>query len=148
MFRIDEELIKRLYTILTVINSGYKLNSETYQSYADETYQLILAKYSWYYIPPTVHLMLRHAIAIQGELPFNLGEGSEECLESAHKRKRHVREFHARKNSRENNMIDIFHWELLVTDPLLLSKSLKEHFYPTQKPLTYTMRSLIKCEIT
>ena len=98
-------------------------------------------------LPPSLHSMLVHAGDVQDLLPFSLGESSEEGLESSHKRKRYIREFHTRKNSREHTIRDVFQKDLQETDPVLLDKSLKEQFKTKHESLNSEMLKLIECEI-
>ena len=139
---LSVELLRRFYVMLTVINSGFKLNPETFKVYAEETSALLKREYEWYHIPPAVHSMLVHTIEVQEILPFTLGESSEEAIEAANKRKRYVREYHTRKNSRENCILDLFHWELQATDPVILEKSMKKQFIKKKE-----MQNLLICEI-
>ena len=143
---LNQDLIRRFFVLLTVINSGFKLNPVSFQKYADETEDMVHTDLGWYGIPPSVHAMLNHTIQVQEMIPFNIGEGSESALESAHKRKLSVRENHTRKNSRAANILDVFHWELLVTDPVILDKSQKEIFKTDLPPLTPEMKDLIQLE--
>ena len=45
---IDEDLIKRIFTILRVISSGFPINTEAFDKYASDTTKLYLQLYPWY----------------------------------------------------------------------------------------------------
>ena len=144
---INHDLLIRFYTLLTVINSGFKLKTDTFKSYARGTYDLLQKEYKWYKIPPSVHAMLFHTLEVQELLPFTIGESSEEGLESSHKRRRYIRECHSRKDSRENTIIDMFHWDLQETDPVVLAKSSKSVYKQKHEELTEAMLNLIQKEV-
>ena len=144
---INHDLLKSFYTLLTVIHSGFKLKTDTFKIYARDTFDLLQSEYKWYFIPPSVHAMLFHTVEVQELLPFTIGESSEEGLESSHKRRRYVRECHSRKDSREHTIIDMFHWDLQETDPVVLAKSSKAVFKQKREELTEDMMNLIQREI-
>ena len=144
---INHDLLIRFYTLLSVINSGFKLKTDTFKSYARGTYDLLQKEYKWYKIPPSVHAMLFHTLEVQELLPFTIGESSEEGLESSHKRRRYIRECHSRKDSRENTIIDMFHWDLQETDPVVLAKSSKSVYKQKREELTEAMLNLIQKEV-
>lgn len=57
---IDEELISRFSTILQVINCREDIDPGKYDSYAYKTAKIFIEKYSWYFMPVTVHKILLH----------------------------------------------------------------------------------------
>lgn len=80
---IDENLIHRCATILQAIASGYKINANKFNEYALETAKQLIKKYSWYYLPATVHKV--HGSAIIEHAIISIGELSEEAAESNNK---------------------------------------------------------------
>ncbi len=47
--KVDEQLIHRLSVILFALNSGYDIDIEAYRKYAEDTAQLYVTLYNWYY---------------------------------------------------------------------------------------------------
>lgn len=54
------KLIKRFGTILSVMASGYEINTVTFEVYGIETAKLFVELYPWYYMLPSVHKILLH----------------------------------------------------------------------------------------
>lgn len=57
---INLELIERFHIILETLNCGFAINPEAFGNYAENTRNLYISKYSWYYMPSTVHKVLFH----------------------------------------------------------------------------------------
>ena len=57
---VNEQLIKRMYVLLSVLNGGYTIFSGKYAEYAKDTAKLYIDTYPWYYMPLGVHKMLIH----------------------------------------------------------------------------------------
>ena len=58
---IDTELMKRYYITLCVLASNFDVDAEKLEKYNQETMELYVSLYSWYYIPQAVHKMLLHS---------------------------------------------------------------------------------------
>ncbi|XP_022163625.1 uncharacterized protein LOC111029082 [Myzus persicae] len=57
---LNINLIKRFGTILTVMASGYEINTDAFETYGIQTAKLFVELYPWYYMPTSVHKILLH----------------------------------------------------------------------------------------
>lgn len=57
---LNINLIKRFGTILTVMASGYEINTDAFETYGIQTAKLFVELYPWYYMPTSVHIILLH----------------------------------------------------------------------------------------
>lgn len=119
---VDTELIRRFSSILQAITSGYKIDCDKFSKYGKETAGLYVKKYSWHYMPPTVHKVLIHGAEIIRSFLVPIGQLSEEALEAGNKDFRNTRLYHARKTSRKDNCEDILHYLLANSDPAITSR--------------------------
>jgi len=100
-----------------------RLHSHPFKQLCKETLLLHLKKYPWYPTTATVHKLLVHGAQVIecSVLPVgSLGEKSSEARNKLYKRDRLL---HSRKNSRVNNLTDVFHRALDSSDPFLPSIS-------------------------
>lgn len=120
---LNEEVLERFYTILTLINSKVEISVPDYELYAEETRTLFVRHYGWYALSPTVHKLLVHGAAIIKHTLLPIGMCSEEAQESRNKSIRNYREFHSRKFDRIVNLEDVFKRLLLSSDPVIALKN-------------------------
>lgn len=118
---VDEELIRRFATILQTINCGEEINSEKFGSYAYKTAKIFIEKYSWYFMPITVHKVLLHGKEIIKHAALPIGTLSEEAQEARNKDYKQYRLNHSRKCSRLFTNEDVMHMMLVSSDPLITS---------------------------
>ncbi|GBP18914.1 hypothetical protein EVAR_20446_1 [Eumeta japonica] len=97
---INYELIYRLRVILETISSGYDLNIEKYEEYAEETACLYVKLYPWHPMTPTLHKVLVHGSDIMKNALLPIGQLSEEAAEACNKHFRSYRQDYSRKFSR------------------------------------------------
>ena len=97
---MNEELIYRLFNILCLINSNYAFDLVGFKKYCDETYDLYIKEYEWYYMPVSMHKLLVHSSQIIPNFDLPIGYYSEEALEARNKDNKYIRLFHTRKISR------------------------------------------------
>lgn len=116
---IDKTLIRRLGTILEVINSNAMIDSEKFGLFARETAEIAIQKYSWYYMPSTVHKVLYHGAEIVRSSILPNGILSEEAQESRNKDYKTFRVNYSRKTSRISTNEDILHKLLDTSDPFI-----------------------------
>ena len=116
---IDQNLLLRFYIILCTLSSGHDINILKYKRYVEETKELYLSLYSWYYMPVTVHKLLVHSTEIIEYCILPIGMLSEEAQESRNKDLRRFREFHTRKCSRISTNTDLLNMLILTSDPLI-----------------------------
>ena len=78
---------------------------------------------------PTVHRFITHGhlfLEWAQSLNIPLGRFSESALEYRNKDRRKARLKFARKNSRLNNIVDMYHYLLKTSDPVVNSFDVKE----------------------
>ncbi|CAF0886382.1 unnamed protein product [Brachionus calyciflorus] len=121
---VDEQLIFRLHNILCVVNSSHKINLEKFKIYCDETYDLYVEKYDWYYMPVTMHRLLVHSAQIIDKFELPIGFYTEEALESSNKINKLVRLFHTRKMNRKVTLTDQFNRLLVMSDIFISTLSI------------------------
>ena len=51
----NKDLLTKFRTILTAINSGYKIHTRKFNKFARQTSELYIHEYSWYYMPASVY---------------------------------------------------------------------------------------------
>lgn len=132
---IDYELIYRLKVILETISSGYEINLEKYEKYAEETACLYVKLYPWHPMTPTLHKVLVHGSDIIKNALLPIGQLSEEAAEARNKHFRSYRQDYSRKFSRESCNKDILNRLLLSSDPFfsasrVIKKNTKSSFLP------------------
>lgn len=118
---VSEDLIRRLHIILQVMACGHQIDPHKFKGFCDETADLIVHLFEWYYMPVSVHKVLVHGPAVVEALPLPLGKLSEEAQEARNKDVRAYRLHNARKDSRLHTMMDQFGFLLVTSDPLISS---------------------------
>lgn len=116
---VDEDLIRRFGVIMIALSSGYQIHIKNFDSFARETAELYIKKYSWYRMPVSVHKILIHGAAVSKSIILPIGMMSEEAQEASNKIYRRVRERHTRKSSRLNTTEDLIHMMLQQSDPVI-----------------------------
>lgn len=116
---INENLIKNLGIILNVMSSGEEINVDRFSLLLNDTKDLYLANYSWYYLPVSLHKIFIHGPAVISSLIMPIGMLSEDALEGRHKDIRYIREHSTRKTSRNHTNKDLMVMLLLSSDPYL-----------------------------
>ncbi|GBP06676.1 hypothetical protein EVAR_91347_1 [Eumeta japonica] len=127
---IDNEIVKRLGTILNVLNCQESVNSTKFGEYASETASLLAKIYPQKKLTPTVHKILAHGKDIIEYQSLPIGELSEEAQESLNKFYKKYRLQNTFKASRVRQIEDLFNMLAASSDPLISSlrhvKSRKE----------------------
>ena len=124
---VDMEVIKRMHIVLITISSGYHIDSNQFEVYCTDTAKIIVNKYGWYIMPPSVHKILIHGCSISKQFDLPIAQYSEEAQESLNKQIRNVRLHHTTKISRINTMKDQMHYLLIRSDPKISSISFVKH---------------------
>lgn len=119
---VDEELIDRFRIILQIITCGQKINSDKFRHFCLDTAKLYVKKYSWYYMPCTVHKVLIHGGSIIDAAVLPLGMLSEEAEEARNKDYRKYRLMFSRKCSRVATNTDVINRLLVSSDPFISSQ--------------------------
>lgn len=119
---IDKTLIESFQIILRVLASGCKINTTKFKVLLNQTRELYLKLYNWYYMPSTVHKILVHGCDVIEFFDLPIGQLSEEALEARHKEIRKIRLGHTRKMSRIKTNTDLIKMLLITSDPEISSK--------------------------
>ena len=131
---IDIRLITNLRDMLIAINSGYNINVEAIKQHGLETAKLAVELYPWYKMPQSMHRLFIHLPQIVEQCPATIGQSSEEAIETSHKCTNHALNHHSRQNSYENMTIDMGHYRMLKTDPIVTSHYNKRKYSNTKNP--------------
>lgn len=123
---IDENLVFRLKIILISLACQFPLNIEKFEIFCFETADIIMTKYPWLPMKPTVHKVLIHSRQIIENTVLPVGYFGEDAAESRHKIYKADRLHHARKSSRIKNIQDIFNRSMDTSDPLISSTYIKK----------------------
>ena len=124
---VDIEVIKRMHIVLITISCGYHIDTDRFEVYCTDTAKIIVNKYGWYIMPPSVHKILIHGCSISKQFDLPIAQYSEEAQESLNKQIRHARLHHTGKVSRVNIMKDQMHFLLIRSDPIISSISFVKH---------------------
>ena len=95
-------------TILTVINSQYKIKNSSFGKFCLSTAELYVKLYGWYNMPVSVHKVLIHGPDILNNFIVPIGTLSEEAQEAKNKYLKYYREHHTRKISTLQLNDDLF----------------------------------------
>lgn len=97
---LNVKLVEKFANILSVIASGFEVNTEMFQTYCIETARQYVKLYGWYKMPSSVHRVLIHGADIIKAAIVPVGSLSEEPQECRNKDIKNYREHRARKCSR------------------------------------------------
>ena len=122
---VDQSLIHNFKIILILFTCQQVLNLEKFETFSFDTADLYMTKYPWFSIPATIHKVLIHAKQILENFVLPAGYFGEEASKARNKFYKRDREFHTRKNSRINNLEDIFNSAMDTSDPVISSISLQ-----------------------
>jgi len=106
---VSEELISRFATILTTINCTAEIDPDKFERYCNDTADLYVQLYSWYYMPNAVHKILIHGSLFIRSAELPIGMLTEEAQEASNKEYRKARLNHAQKMNHTCNNEDVVH---------------------------------------
>lgn len=141
---INEDLVKRLSFVLIAFKRKEGVNLEILEKYCTETYKLFFELYPWAKINPSVHKLLRHGVDIARNFPLSLAYFAEDAAESMHKCYRKSSVYHARQNSRENRLKDVFNRAVDMSDPFISMIYLEKRIKTKKQPLPSEFISLFE----
>lgn len=118
---LNENLIRQFGIILQTISCGYEINVNLFANYVENTRQLYISLYPWYYMPASIHKILVHSPEIINSCILPIGQMSEEALEARNKDCRRYRENNTRKISRWHTNKDLLSMLLISSDSLISS---------------------------
>ena len=96
----ETSLLYRFKVILAVISSRRAINVNAFRDYCLDTAKEYVQHYNWYYMPPSMHVILLHGYKIIDYLFLPIGMLSEEAQESNNQFIKMFREKFSRKISR------------------------------------------------
>ncbi|XP_039969845.1 uncharacterized protein LOC120781694 [Bactrocera tryoni] len=118
---IDIDLLRHFDIILVSISCEFRINFKKFNDFCIDTADLYFNKYDWYPMSATVHKILVHSAQIMEASLVPIGCLGENASEARNKFFKKDRIAHARKNSRSNNIVDVFNRAMDSSDPLLSS---------------------------
>jgi hypothetical protein len=118
---LDFDLVQNFSTLLIAMSCQLPLNLESFAALALSTANIWVDKYSSFKMTPSVHKVLIHGVEIMRNSILPVGILSEEAAEAKNKICRRDRLDHALKNSRKNNLEDVFYRSMDSSDPFLSS---------------------------
>ena len=122
---VDVDVVKRIHIVFITISSGYHIDK--FEVYCTDTAKIIVNKYNWYIMPPSIHKILIHSCSISKQFDLPIAQYSEEALESVNKLIRNARLHHTAKISRLSTMRDQIHYLFIRSDPKISSISFANH---------------------
>ena len=145
---VDLQLIKNFKIILICLSCQLPLNLNKFEDFCFKTGQIILQKYEWLPMTPTVHKVLVHSKQIMENSVLPVGFLGEDASESRHKIYKFDKIHHSRKSSRKNNLTDIFNRAMDSSDPLISSISLEKRIKQANRAkLPAEVIDLLCCEV-
>lgn len=118
---VDMTLIRRFSIILQLLSCGKAIDTKKFDLYAQNTAELFVEKYNWYYMPSSVHQILLHGSGTIESACLPIGQLSEEAAEARNKDFKRFRQMFSRKCSRTATNEDVLHSLLVSSDPYLSS---------------------------
>lgn len=131
---VNHNLIFRLKVILICLSCNFPINPNKFETYCFQTAKMIQDLYRWLPMTSTVHKVLIHSKQVIENTILPIGVFGESAAESRHKIYKSDRLHHARKNSRTNNLLDVFNRALDTSDPIISTKYLSRRMQQ-HKPL-------------
>lgn len=117
ILELDEDLIKRTRTILITLSCQLPINTEFLTEFCQQIARHYIRLYEWFPFPPTIHKALVHSRVTMLTNDFPIRVLAEDAAVSCNKYYRHNRQFHASKNSRQNNLMELINRALDSSDP-------------------------------
>lgn len=121
---IDIEVLNNFRVILIAISCEYPIDTTKFEDFCKRTAFLYMEKYLWFPMSATVHKILVHGSQIIKNSVIPVGCFGENASEARNKLYKRDRIAHARKDTRKNNMTDVFNRAMDSSDPLISSLSL------------------------
>lgn len=135
ILELEFTLVNNLRTVLVSLSCQLCIDPVKFNELCVKTAEFYIDKYSWYYMPATVHTILFHGSQIMINSPLPLGVYGEEGLEGSNKVNKNNRNFHARKDSRLHTIEDMFNRAMDASDPLVSSIRVSKMKKPKEKIL-------------
>lgn len=142
---IEEDLIKKISTILITLSCHLPIDEDKFSNFCLQTAKYYVSLYVWFPMPPSIHKLLIHSkdIMLANNLP--VGMLAEDSAEHCNKLYRHNRQFHARKQSRQFNLTDVFNRAMDSSDPMVASFNQQKRLNSrNRKPIPSEVLELLK----
>lgn len=133
ILELDYDILQRFYIILITISCEFPVNTTKFSQLCQETASNYMEKYSWYPMSATVHKVLVHGSQIIASSVLPIGCFGENASEARNKLYKRDRQSYARRNSRINNLSDVFHRSMDSSDPFLSSLNIKKRLAQNKK---------------
>jgi hypothetical protein len=143
ILELEFTLVNNLRTILVSLSCQLCIDPVKFNDLCMETAKFYIDKYSWYYMPATVHTILFHGSQIMVNSPLPVGMYGEEGLEASNKVNKNNRNFHSRKDSRLHSIEDMFNRAMDGSDPLISSIRVSKMKKPKEKILPQEVLELL-----
>lgn len=121
ILELNHDMVANIALLLSALSSHLPINVVEYEKLAKETDEIYVKEYANIWQNNSLHRILHHGAAIISESVLPTGYMSEEGSEAKNKTLRFNREHHARKNSRVNNLTDVFYRSLEESDEVIKS---------------------------
>ena len=122
---VDQSLNHSFKIILILLTCQQVLDLKKFEKFCFYTANLYMTKYPWSPMSATIHKVLIHTKQILENSVLPSGYFGEEASEARNKFYKRDREFHTRRNSRINNLEDIFNRAMDTSDPVISSINLQ-----------------------
>ena len=143
---VDETLIHRIHMMLVAINADCEIDVKAFHQYGKDTAALWVAKYSWYYMPVSLHQLFFHAWESMELSILPISYFTEQSLESCNKSFKYDRTHHTRKDSRLHTIMDQFHRQNDKTDLIIAMRLQRRRNRSVKLDLPEDVLSLLKNE--
>ena len=140
------EILLGICTLVKVINSQKRrVNVDMVRRLGQQTNLLIVKRFPWAAISPSVHRILGHSWGVmQLNDCFGLGGQSEEGLEALNKNIRSIRSRGARKDSTVHNFTDVFNHLWDRSRPVIVEMERKIKRRPVKLVIATQIESLVE----
>lgn len=141
---IDLGFVQNIALILSLFRCKLNLNMTEMRKLCKETYTLHNKIFYWARMKPTVHKLLIHGCDIADQFPLPIGYYSEDASESWHKLYRKYMVDHARQDSREHRILDVFHRAIYMSDPKLSLYYIEKRLKTNKTNISDEMKKYLK----
>ena len=132
-----------MHIVLITISCGWHIDTDQFEVYCAYKAKVIVNKYGWYIILPSVYKILIHGCSISKQFDLPIAQYSEEAQKSQNKQIQNARLHHTSKVLRVNTLNDQMHFLLIKSDPLISRISFVKHRSYEGKSLTPEVLNLL-----
>lgn len=114
---LNENFVSNVAKIVIIFKSKEKVDLDKLEKLCLDTYKQHYNLYKWARMNPTTHKILMHGCQIARKFSLPISYYSEDSSEAWHKLNRRNMRDHARQNSRQNRILDVFNYAIYYSDP-------------------------------